>query len=40
MQVKIVCETRDWEHSEELKKILTENYKNVKFADAPLAINI
>lgn len=38
-QVKIICETRDWEHSQELRNVLTEKYQNVVFSDIPLAIS-
>lgn len=37
-QVKVICETRDWAHSEELRKLLTENYSRVVFNDVPMAI--
>lgn len=37
-QVKIVCETRDWEHAQELRKVLLKNYRKVVFNDLPLAI--
>lgn len=36
--VKVVCETRDWEHSEEMRKALLEKYEKVEFNDVPLAI--
>lgn len=36
--VKVVCETRDWEHSEEMRKALQDKYKRVEFNDVPLAI--
>lgn len=36
--VKVVCETRDWEHSMELRKALNEKYSEVIFNDVPLAI--
>ena len=39
VEVKVVCETRDWEHSEELRKALTRKYAHVTFIDAPLAIS-
>lgn len=38
VNVKIVCETSDWENSQELKKLLVKNYKNVQFYDVPMAI--
>lgn len=34
----MVCETRDWEHSKELRKFLLDTYSNVVFSDPPLAI--
>nr|AWS20467.1 threonine dehydratase [Mayetiola destructor] len=37
VEVKVVCETRDWEHSKELRKVLLENYQFVVFNDLPLA---
>jgi threonine dehydratase len=36
--VKVVCETRDWEHSELLRKTLHDNLYDVVFNDVPLAI--
>lgn len=36
--VKVVCETRDWEHSEVLRNSLQEKYQKVEFNDVPLAI--
>lgn len=39
VDVKVVCETRDWEHSIELRQVLNKAYKNVVFTDVPLAIN-
>jgi len=39
VEVKVVCETRDWEHSQELKRALNAKYENVKFNDLPLAIS-
>lgn len=38
VSVKVVCETRDWSHSEELRKALTRKYTRVTFWDTPLAI--
>lgn len=38
VDVKVVCETRDWEHSEELRKALDENYSRVVFNDVPMAL--
>lgn len=38
VEVKVVCETRDWTHSEELRKALIRKYKHVTFMDTPLAI--
>lgn len=37
LQVKVVCETRDWEHFKELRQVLLENYRSVDFNDLPLA---
>lgn len=39
VEVKVVCETRDWEHSLELKNELKKYYSKVQFSDVPLAIN-
>ena len=36
--VKVVCETRDWEHSEKMRQALHEKYDKVEFCDVPLAI--
>lgn len=33
VKVKIVCETRDMDHTQELKKALLANYKNVSFGE-------
>ncbi|XP_037051257.1 L-threonine ammonia-lyase-like [Bradysia coprophila] len=38
VEVKVICETRDWAHTEELRKLLTDNYTRVIFSDVPLAI--
>lgn len=38
VEVKVVCETRDWEHSKELRQLLLDSYKSVSFFDLPLAI--
>lgn len=38
VDIKVVCETRDWEHSCELRKVLTEKYQRVAFNDLPMAI--
>lgn len=38
VSVKIVCETRDWSHSEELRLALHAKYSSVVFNDVPLAI--
>lgn len=32
-QVKVVCETRDYTHSLELRELMFANYKKVKFED-------
>lgn len=39
VEVKVVCETRDWEHSKELRQVLKRTYRHVVFNDVPLAIN-
>lgn len=39
VEVKVVCETRDWEHSMELRRVLSKEYSHVVFNDVPLAIN-
>ncbi|XP_059615789.1 L-threonine dehydratase catabolic TdcB-like [Phlebotomus argentipes] len=38
VEVKVVCETSDWAHSELLRKTLTEKYSHVVFNDVPMAI--
>lgn len=38
VEVKVVCETRDWEHSKELRQVLRRAYRQVVFNDVPLAI--
>lgn len=38
VEVKVVCETRDWEHSLELRRVLSESYRQLFFNDVPLAI--
>uniref|UniRef100_A0A1I8PCX6 L-serine deaminase n=1 Tax=Stomoxys calcitrans TaxID=35570 RepID=A0A1I8PCX6_STOCA len=39
VEVKVVCETRDWTHSMELMNELKKHYQKVQFSDEPLAIN-
>lgn len=39
VEVKVVCETRDWEHAEELRTLLRRSYPNVVFKNARLAIS-
>lgn len=39
LQVKVVCETRDWEHAQELRSVLLDNYRFVVFNDTPLALS-
>lgn len=34
-QVKIVCESRDLDHTRHLKKVLIERYDSVNFGDFP-----
>nr|XP_014095098.1 L-threonine ammonia-lyase [Bactrocera oleae] len=38
VSVKVVCETRDWSHSMELKNELKKHYTNVEFSEEPMAI--
>lgn len=38
VEVKVICETRDWEHSKEMRKVLQETYSKVHFYDMPMAI--
>ncbi|XP_037955991.1 L-threonine ammonia-lyase-like [Teleopsis dalmanni] len=38
VEVKVVCETRDWAHSMELKNELKKIYTKVQFSEEPLAI--
>lgn len=40
VEVKVVCETRDWEHTKELRRVLCSHYRSVIFNDVPLAINL
>lgn len=39
VEVKVVVETRDWDHSQELREALISKYKHVKFSDLPLALS-
>ncbi|XP_075148718.1 serine racemase [Haematobia irritans] len=39
VEVKVVCETRDWPHSMELMNALKNHYNKVQFSDEPLAIS-
>lgn len=39
VEVKVVCETRDWAHSTELKEELKRHYSKVQFSEEPLAIH-
>lgn len=34
-----MCETRDWEHAQELRGVLLANYRYVYFNDTPLALS-
>ncbi|XP_053694521.1 L-threonine ammonia-lyase [Sabethes cyaneus] len=38
VEVKVICETRDWNHSQEMRKMLQEIYTHVQFYDLPMAI--
>jgi threonine dehydratase len=38
VEVKVICETRDWEHAQQMRKVLNEKYSNVVFNDLPMAI--
>ena len=38
VEVKVICETRDWEHAQLMRKVLNEKYFNVIFNDLPMAI--
>lgn len=38
VEVKVVCETFDWEHSELLRKKLMDKYTHINFTDVPMAI--
>ncbi|XP_055547675.1 L-threonine ammonia-lyase isoform X2 [Wyeomyia smithii] len=38
VEVKVFCETRDWTHSQEMRKMLQETYTHVHFYDLPMAI--
>lgn len=33
LQVKVVCETRDWEHAQDLRSALLKKYHNTVFDD-------
>lgn len=39
VEVKVVCETRDWAHSQEMRTVLLNKYDKVVFNDVPLAIS-
>ncbi|XP_052863075.1 L-threonine ammonia-lyase [Anopheles cruzii] len=39
VEVKVICETRDWEHSQEMRKSLQTAYDKVQFYDMPMAIS-
>lgn len=39
VEVKVVCETRDWAHSTELRTELKKRYRKVKFSEVLMAIN-
>ncbi|XP_061393892.1 L-threonine ammonia-lyase [Musca vetustissima] len=39
VEVKVICETRDWAHSTELKEELKRHYTKVQFSEEPLAIH-
>ena len=36
VEVKVVCETRDYEHDQQMRAVLQENYKNVVFKNSSL----
>ncbi|KAG4065507.1 hypothetical protein HA402_013277 [Bradysia odoriphaga] len=36
IELKVICETRDYEHTEYFKKLLHEHYGQVEFNDSPL----
>ncbi|XP_058821522.1 L-threonine ammonia-lyase-like [Topomyia yanbarensis] len=38
VQVKVICETRDWNHSREIRKMLQDSYEDVFFYDLPMAM--
>nr|XP_029714117.1 uncharacterized protein LOC115258189 [Aedes albopictus] len=38
VEVKVICETRDWQHSQEMRKMLQETYQEVYFYEMPMAI--
>lgn len=40
VSVKVVCETRDWDHSKQMRKALLDKYEKVDFNDVPLAIKV
>lgn len=39
LQIRVVCETRDWEHAQVLRNALYENYNDIIFSDTQLAIS-
>jgi len=39
VEVKVVCETRDWAHSMELRNELKRRYQKVQFSEVPMAIH-
>jgi len=40
VEVKVVCETSDWSHSEQLRHLLREKYTHVTFTDLPMTIPV
>lgn len=36
--MKVVCETRDWDHSEEFKKIIKQKYEHASFNDVSMRV--
>ncbi|XP_055381040.1 L-threonine ammonia-lyase isoform X2 [Condylostylus longicornis] len=38
VEIKVICETRDWNHSVQMKEILKNAYEYVEFVNEPLAV--
>lgn len=38
VEVKVICETRDWNHTKQMRSMLQQTYEDVYFYDMPMAI--